>query len=253
MDNQMLELISVVIDPLIVGYGDLHLKFHLSTNLYTDALMFCENEKYLTEIQSYSQEEIAETNKLNGAYLYPRDIDSIQHILISNARDDLHKSYLSTAAHEVKHAINNTDFCKKYCHNSFDSLLSHALLEYFNVWDEYTARKIGHRTFCTVIMPKYMCYSWSALNSKILNEEHPQQLLKLKSMTRSRFQDIKHVKETLGILARFSVWKELFNADTSQIDERLQKVMHVFDQYNTVEELNLYEIITGIEELKRAI
>ena len=250
MDNQMLELINSITSPLLIGHESLPLKFYLSDDIYKDALLLCENEKYLTKIKSFSKEEIAEADGLQGAYLYPRDIDSTQHILISSAQNNLHKAYLSTAAHEVKHAINNTDFCVKYCQSDFNSLLSHPLLENFNVWDEYTARKVGHRTYCTVIMRTYMCYSSSALISKILDEDYPQRMQKLKDMTESRFQDIKHVKEALDILARFSVWKELFNADISQIDERLQTVMHVFDQYDTVEELNLYEIITGIEELK---
>lgn len=253
MELDIQNAVNSIVAPLVADHEDISFSFHFSEDLYFASLEHCDNDHYLAWLKELSDEEKQACREYNGLYLPPRTIESVNHILISTKQVDKNWSFISTVAHEVKHALNRTDFCRMYCNDDVDSICDHRLAGYFNIWDEYTARKIGHSTYCTVTMPIYMKYTEDEISSLIVEHELPIRLSQVGVILNQNTPAVERIKKAFDILARLSVWKSLFNANLSPLDNRLYEAMTIFDNYDHVEELNLDHIATTVEELRESI
>jgi len=243
------EIINATVNPFIEDREDISLSVLLSDDLYADSLKLCDNARGLLIIKRMNEAEKAKIREYNGLYIIPRDKDSVQHILISKRQINDEFQFVSTVAHEVKHAINKTDFCRIYCENNFDAYYDNHFVNYFDVWDEYTARKIGQTTMCKVTLPKYIGLSELEIKRNILEMQLPLFLSKLIEITNANDHFRVRVTKALDIVARISVWREMFGADLHDVDQRLLSAMYILDKYDTVDVLKFDELIKLLDSL----
>lgn len=244
------KIAETIVKSILAGREDIPLDIHFSDDLYMDSLKYCDSKIGLAKIHAYTDEEISETRGWNGLYISPGNTTATQHILISNRQVDENFLYVSTVAHEAKHALNRTDFCKKYCEGDFDEYFTHPLAAFFDEWDEYSARKTGHSTFLKITMPYYLGYSEKEIQSLIINRDLPARIKEIYDIINSDETVYIRIRKALGVLARFSVWKELYNLNYHEVDHRLLKAMSVFNKYSTVNELDLEDIQGTLLELE---
>jgi hypothetical protein len=247
--KEVQKIIQAVRSSYLIGHPGLIVEYHISEDLFADSLTFCENTKYKTWLSQFDTKQIEETRKYNGLYLPPSRIDSTQHILISSAQVDDNCSFISTVAHETKHALNRTGFCRKYCYDDIDLIFDHELSRYFEVWDEYSARKMGHAIYCTVTMPQVMGYSDAEIRSHMIEHELPIRKAEINSIVQSDLRTVERIIETFGIIARLSVWKKLFDIDLSGVPNFLLDAMLCFDENDDIEALDLYAIRNKLDDL----
>ena len=244
------EIADITVKSVLAGREDVSLVIHFSDDLYLDSVKHCDSKIGLANIHAYTDEKISEVREWNGLYISPGNILLPQVILISNRQVDKCFSYVSTVAHEVKHALNRTDFCMKYCEGNADAYFDHPLVGVYDVWDEYSARKIGHLTYLTKTLPVFNNYSGDEVRSLILKNDLPIRMQEINKIIHSEEDIYKRIEAVLGIIARMSIWRGLYNVNLQSLDHRFLKAMAVFDKYNTVEELQLEDIQGTILELK---
>lgn len=252
MKSDFENIITSIAYSLVADHESINLEFHFSEDLYSDSLQFCENVKYNTWLRGFSDAEKLACRDYNGLYLPPQTIESAHHILISTKQVDNNWSFISTVAHEVKHALNRTGFCRIHCNSDVDIINDHPLAGYFNLWDEYTARKVGHTTYCTITMPIYMNYTEEEISSHMIEKELPVRLAQIEEILSQSTPAVERIKQSFDILARLSVWKSLYNANLELLDSRLYETMTIFDDYSCIEVLNIDQIATSLEELRKS-
>ena len=206
------EIVKTIIASVLGNRTDIIITLKYSNNLYSDAITLCENESYLEFLQSFSYEMRKHFNKFNGAYILPKDIASKQLILVSNRQRADGYSHYSTIAHETQHAKNHTVFCELYCDEDINEIPKHVDNASFQVWDEYAARRTGHRLYTSYSLQKIVGLSKPDLQKMLEEQQFPICLKNIDEIL-SGGASLDHYKEIAAILGRFYVWETDYNID----------------------------------------
>ncbi len=236
------EIIKAILTPMLQEHPDIKISIHFSDHLHDDSVALCENLAFKDFLQGRSLSEIKKHDSSNGTYLLPKDMGSIQYILISTHQLADGFSYISTAVHETQHAINNTSFSKLYCDGCFEAVGDHKYGGIFQIWDEYTARKMGHRTFTGTIMPIIMQMSYSEIKQHLIEKEMPVRLTELRTLFKTAIASTENIKSIAVLLAMFSVWESDFEIDINGLPELLLAVLRGLDEYPTVSDIDFLSL-----------
>lgn len=232
------EIIKAVVTPMLQEHPDIKINIHFSDHLHADSIALCENAVFKEFLQGRSLSEKRVHDSSNGTYLLPKDISSIQYILISTRQLADGYSYISTAVHETQHAINHTTFSNLYCDGCFEEIGNHKYGALFQIWDEYTARKMGHRTFTGTIMPIIMQMSYSEIKQHLIEREMPVRLTELQNLFKTAIASIENIKSIAVLLTMFSIWETDFEIDINGLPEVLLAVLRELDNYPTVHDID---------------
>lgn len=244
------EAIAKMEDELLADYYLIDPFVIFTDDLYAETLSVCENPLFLSYIQSLAPAEQAMQRSLNGCYVPPKDIQSKQFILISNKLRKDGYSYISTVAHELQHSINHSEFALTMCNGEFTRIYSHPYLNLFQVWDEFAARRTGHRVFLTFVCPEILGYSREKIVNLILNENKPHFVQEI-SLLRKGTMSIKLMEEVAGILARFSVWRRYLNIKLDWLDDWSMVFLDNLDCYEQVTDVNFKQLKECLDKLQR--
>lgn len=237
MGNIIQQVIESIVKVMLKGYPDISVTVCFSDNIYQDAVSLCENEVYKDFLNNQSIKSIEICNKLNGLYLIPKDIDSQHFILISSRQLKDGYSYISTVAHETKHAIDHTAFAKKYCNGRFEDIGKHEYSSLFEAWGEYVAHKIGHSVYISCAMNVMLGMSEKEIKHELFNNQMPIRISILQDLMKQDSTK-ENVKEILSILAKFSIWENELSVDVSDLSDNLLTTMHNLDRYDDVDSIN---------------
>jgi hypothetical protein len=235
------DIISVLISALMKDYPSILLDVIFTDDLYSEALNVCESPEYLSFLQSLPVEEQVKCRDLNGMYIQPKDINGKQYILVSNKQRKDGYSYISTVAHEAQHAINHSLFALDFCNNEFNQIYSHTYNTAFQIWDEFAARRTGHRVFTTIVMPNYLGYSTDEIKDQLKNSERVCRLKEI-DLLREQPVSLEIFKNIAGILAMLSVWEQNFYIELEELDEWGIKFLRCLDGYASSSEVD-YELL----------
>lgn len=249
MDVQYENQIAQNIIAAVLGdKANIAIEVKFSDNLYSDALTICENPQYCDFLRSRSPLEISNCNSLNGMYLMPKDIFSTQFILISNLQKKDGYSYISTVAHETQHAINHTGFCQKYCSNNFASIGSHRFNVSFQIWDEFAARRTGHRIFTAITMQKILNYSKDDVIIELRDNQREARLDEINRLLQHP-NSVEQYKSIAAILAMFDVWSADYGISLSGLNDWCIEFYQALCIYPSIQEVNFDRLDSIIRSL----
>lgn len=243
------KIIKAVVTPMLQEHPDIKINIRFSDHLHADSVALCENAVFKEYLRESSPSVIKANDSSNGTYLLPKDMSSIQYILISTRQLADGYSYISTAVHETQHAINHTTFSKLYCDGCFEKIGNHKYGGLFQIWDEYTARKMGHRTFTGTIMPIFLEMSHPLIKQYLIEKEMPIRLAELQNLFKADMASIEDIKSIAVRLAMFSVWETDFEIDIDGLPELLLAVIRELDQYPTVHDIEFLSLKCRLDYL----
>ncbi|WP_312941685.1 hypothetical protein [Oscillibacter sp.] len=216
---------------MLKGHPDIRITVRFLDKLYQDAVTICENEVYKDFLQNQSSKGIEACNKLNGLYLIPKDIHSQQFILVSSRQLKDGYSYISTVAHETKHAIDHTAFAKKYYNGRFEDIGKHEYSPLFEAWGEYVAHKIGHSVFISCAMNIILGMSEDEIKDELSNNQMPIRISTLQELMKQDSTK-ENVKEILSTLAKFAIWESDLGIDISDLSDILLTTLRNLNRYD---------------------
>ena len=238
-----------IIASVLGNRTDIIIALEYSDDFFSDAVTLCENELYLEYLQSLSPEMRARFNRFNGAYILPKDIFSRQLILISNRQRADGYSHFSTIAHETQHAKNHTVFCELYCNKDINEVANHENNAFFQVWDEFAARRTGHRLYTSYILQKIQGYSNTNLQKLLKENQFPIRLKQIQEALSSGASMDKY-KEIAAILGMFHIWETDYSIDIkSKLTPWILDLYLALSSYDSLEAIDFTSFSTEIKKL----
>lgn len=242
-------IVKSIIASVLGNRTEIIISLKYSDDLYSDAVALCENETYLEFLKSLSHGMRARFNSFNGAYILPRDTFSKQFILVSNRQRTDGYSHFSTIAHETQHAKNHTIFCEMYCGNDINRIASHVNNAAFQIWDEFAARRTGHRLFASLSLQKILGHSKSNVQKMFEEAEFPARIMQIRKAFSSG-ASMDQYKEIAAILGMFHVWETDYNIDIkSRLDAWTLDLYISLSRYESIETVDFASLSSGINKL----
>ena len=240
LDESNIQTLTNYLYTVFDNLNSLNIRIIFSDNLYDDAIRYCDNKSYKSQLLAMTVANQDYCRKLNGLYLYPETITSKQMILVSTHQLKDGYSFFSTAVHEIQHVLNHQFFIAKYCNNNVEDIYNHPYRFSFSVCDEFFARKKGHSSFLYVHSRLENLNKQEVTNILYL-KELPLRLAKLRSLKESgkSFEKIADISAILGIL---SVWEEEYNIDLNGLDAWNQILYEAINKYKSIKDVNFEEI-----------
>ena len=241
--------IELIISNVLGDRKDIKVKIHFSDNMYMDALKYCKNSEYLKFLETFPAERKAEANKLNGLYLYPEDLTEIQPILVSETQRNDGCSHFSTIAHEVQHAKNNTVFCEKYCMGKINDIADSHYYSSFQIWDEFAARRTGHRIYLKLVLREMNHYSKARVKDLIQSEEIPARLDEIRILLNQE-KNNEMYKRLCEKMAFFNVWKTEYDIEIEPyLDAWTIELYSCLTKYDSIEQVDFNELDNELGKL----
>ena len=243
-------IVKSIIASVLGNRTDIIISLKYSDDLYSDAVALCENETYLGFLKSLSHGMRARFNSFNGAYILPRDIFSKQLILVSNKQRSDGYSHFSTIAHETQHAKNHTIFCELYCNKDINQISEHANNASFQVWDEFAARRTGHRLYSSYTLQKILGFSELDLQKMLEEDQFPIRLKQIHNILSSG-ASMDQYKEIAAILGMFHVWETDYSINIeSRLGAWALELYLALSRYDSIETVDFATLSSEINKLR---
>lgn len=250
MDNfDRSDIVDAIIAAVLAERTDIDIHIVYSNDLYSDAIAFCENPIYVRYLKGLSPREQKQLNAFNGAYLLPKDLSSKQYILVSMRQKSDGYSYFSTIAHEVQHSKNHTVFCEKYCNGDFNGIAVSAYNPAFQIWDEFAARRTGHRWYLAFTFQQLLGYSRDDTINILRDEQLPVRIQEIKNYL-TQENPIELYKNIGAIFGMFRVWEIDYNIDImSNLGDWCRKLYMSLIKYDSVSDVDFPNLYKELQEL----
>jgi len=242
-------IVRNIIAAVLGNRTDIAIVLKYSDDLYSDAIAMCENETYLEYLKSLSLDIRTRFNSFNGAYILPKDISSKQFILVSNRQRTDGYSHFSTIAHETQHAKNHTIFCELYCNKDINQISEHANNASFQVWDEFAARRTGHRLYLSYSLQRILGYSEPDLQKMLEGDQFPLRLKQIQNILSSG-ASMDQYKEIAAILGMFHVWETDYSINIeSRLGAWALELYLALSRYDSIETVDFATLSFEINRL----
>ena len=119
----------------------------------------------------------------------------------------------------------------------------------FQVWDEFAARRTGHRLYTSYTMQKILGYRQADLQKMLGDDEFPIRLKQIQAALSGR-ASLDQYKEIAAILGMFHVWETDYNIDIkSKLGAWTLDLYLALSRYNTIETVDFTALSLVIDKL----